>query len=245
MSLVKFTYSKGWTGRFPFSVSGVLGDQTQSQQSFDSRLLCCILYTHFTHIYLSKNTRPINPFNLPLLTCHLPWFQISNPGQSHTVNCRLYSRPLPVVGPSTCKPKNASDYEPLGYSDWFVDTYQVDSCCLLDEKAGWRQQKRCGGGQEIIGLGGLGSSIVRSKLAFFGAGTSFICAGTQSMCQINGRHRAEPFKPVKPPKMARVVILRRVNTLDKANVHWGSVEVYWKRKFFSSGCLPSIKNAVA
>ena len=63
---------KGWTGRFPFSVSGVLGDQTQTLQSFDSRLLCCVLYSHFTHIYLSKNTRPINPFNLPLLTCHLP-----------------------------------------------------------------------------------------------------------------------------------------------------------------------------
>ena len=65
------------------------------------------------------------------------------------------------------------------------------------------------------------------------------------MCQINWHHRAEPFKPVKPPKMARVVILKRVNTLDKANVHWGSVKVYWKRKCFTSGCLPSIKNAVA
>ena len=150
--------------------------QTQAQQSFDSRLLCRVLYSHFTRIYLTKNTRPLNHFNLPLLTCHLRWFQILNPGQSHTVNCRLWSRPLPVVGPSTCKPKNASDYEPLGYSDWFVDTYQVDSCCLLDEKAAGRQQKSCGGGQEIIGLGGRGSSIVRRKLAFFGAGTSFICA---------------------------------------------------------------------
>ena len=51
MSLVKFTYPKGLTGRFPFSVSGVLGDQTQTLQSFDSRLLCCVLYSHFTHIY--------------------------------------------------------------------------------------------------------------------------------------------------------------------------------------------------
>ena len=82
-----------------------------------------------------------------------------------------------------------------------------------------RQQKSCGGGQEIIDLGGRGSSIVRRKLAFLGAGTSFICVGTQSMCQINRHHRAEPFKPVKPSKMTRVVILKRVNTLDKANVH--------------------------
>ena len=52
----------------------------------------------------------------------------------------------------------------------------MDSWCLLDEKAGGRQQKSCGGGQEIIGLGARGSSIVRRKLAFFGAGTSFICA---------------------------------------------------------------------
>ena len=53
----------------------------------------------------------------------------------------------------------------------------MDSCCLLDEKAGGRQQKSCGGGQEIIGRG---SSIVRRKLAFFGTGTSFLCVGTQS-----------------------------------------------------------------
>ena len=165
--------------------------------------------------------------------------------KSRPITYRKLPLMIPPPCPSTCKPKNASDYEPLGYSDWFVDTYQVDSCCLLDEKAGGRQQKSCGGGQEIIGLGARGSSIVRRRLAFFGAGTSFICAWTQSMCQINWHHRAEPFKPVEPPKMARVVILKRVNTLDKAHVHWGSVEVYWKRKCFTSGCLTSIKNAVA
>ena len=37
---------------------------------------------------------------------------------------------------------------------------------------------------EIIDLGGRGSSIVRRELAFFATGTSFICIGTQSMCQI-------------------------------------------------------------
>ena len=38
--------------------------QSQTQQSFDSRLLCRVLYSHFRHICLTKNTRPINPFNL-------------------------------------------------------------------------------------------------------------------------------------------------------------------------------------
>ena len=39
---------------------GELEDQTHTQLSFDSRLICRVLYSHFTHIYLSRNTRPIN-----------------------------------------------------------------------------------------------------------------------------------------------------------------------------------------
>ena len=56
--------------------------QTQTQQSFDSRLLCRVLYFHFRHICLTKNTRPTNPFNLSFsvisnlkskpTTCSLP-----------------------------------------------------------------------------------------------------------------------------------------------------------------------------
>ena len=89
----------------------------------------------------------------------------------------------------------------------------------MDEKAGGRQQKSCGGGQEIIGLGGRGSSIVRRKLAFFWRrNLIYLCRNSVDVPD-QLHDRAEPFKPVKPPKIARVVILKRVNTLDKAIVH--------------------------
>ena len=90
---------------------------------------------------------------------------------------------------------------------------------MLDEKAAGRQQKSCGGGQEIIGLGGRGSSNSKKEISlFWRRNLIYLCRNSVDVPD-QLHHRAEPFKPVKPPKIARVVILKRVNTLDKANVH--------------------------